>query len=98
MRRKKGQVRKGHGTMCNVCGMNCGRGGGLAKHMNAAHQLTYVQYKESYYGHGEVLTNSWNEQVATNNDDEATYTHTLVRVFTRPRSKRGVPKSASPSR
>jgi hypothetical protein len=77
--------------------MNCGKGGALAKHMKAVHNLTYDQYKDSYYGHADVITNSWNQQVATDNEEEATYTHTLVRVFTRQRSKRGAPKSASPS-
>ena len=97
MRRKKGAVRKGRGAMCNICGLNCGKSGALAKHVGTTHGLTYDQYKDSFYGQGEVLTNAWNQQLDTENDDEAKYTHTLVRVFTRPRSVRGAPKAASPS-
>jgi hypothetical protein len=96
-KRKKGEVRTGHGTMCNVCGLNCGKGGALRSHLQAAHNLTYEQYKESYYRHGQVINNSWKETVAIDNEGLATYTHTLVRNFTRQRSKRGAPKSASPS-
>jgi HTH-type transcriptional regulator/antitoxin MqsA len=84
-----GAVRKGRGMMCNICGLNCGKSGALRKHVEAAHGLPYERYKDSFYGQGDVVTNAWNRQVDTDNVDAATYTHILVRIFTRRRKARG---------
>ena len=43
-RRKKYAVSKGAGVMCNICGLNCGKGGALKKHVEGAHGAEYDKY------------------------------------------------------
>jgi hypothetical protein len=47
-KRIKNAVRKERGTMCNICGKNCGRGGPLKVHLKGAHQIDYDDYKKSF--------------------------------------------------
>ena len=62
--RKKGAVRKGHGTMCNICGINCGKGGPLKKHVEGAHEVDYKQYKACFYGKMKtLLADTWDDSV-----------------------------------
>ena len=96
-RRKKGSVRSGHGAMCNICGRNCGKGGPLKKHVEAAHQVSYDDYNKCFYGNVKtVLAEAWDDQVSTN-DGRTVIVHVLVRRFVGDTGHRGATKSV-PSR
>ncbi len=58
-RRKKGAVRPGHGARCLICGLECGKGGSLRKHVEGAHEVNYNDgYKRCFDG-GEFVLNEW---------------------------------------
>ncbi len=95
-RRKKGAVRYGHGAMCNICGLNCGKGGALAKHVQAAHKVKYSTYKRCFYDSAKtVIANAWDDSVSTKSGDTV-ITHVLVRRFIGDPGPRGVPRAARP--
>lgn len=50
MKKRKHAVRSGAGSMCNICGRNCGKGGALKKHIEGSHKVDYSQYKKCFYG------------------------------------------------
>jgi hypothetical protein len=51
VKRKKGAVRPGHGARCFICGMECGRGGSLKRHVEATHHVDYaIGYKRCFKG------------------------------------------------
>ena len=80
-RRKKNTVRKGHGIMCNICGLNCGRGGALKRHIEGVHQIDYETYKKCFYGNVKtILADSWDDNVSTSKGQKV-ITHILVRRF-----------------
>jgi hypothetical protein len=55
VRRKKGAVRPGHGARCFICGMECGKGGSLKKHVELGHNVDYdLGYKRCFKG-GDVV-------------------------------------------
>ncbi len=55
-RRKKGAVRPGHGARCLVCGLECGKGGSLRRHVEGSHHVSYHDgYKRCFYGGDAVL-------------------------------------------
>lgn len=92
--RKKGAVRKGHGVMCNICGVNCGKGGALKKHVEGAHDVDYENYKTCFYGDVKtILADSWDDSVKTKNG-ETVVTHILVRRFIGDPGIRGVTRAA----
>ena len=94
--RKKGAVRKGHGTMCNICGINCGKGGALKKHLEGAHEVDYDQYKACFYGEMETtLADTWDDSAKTT-DGETVITHVLVRRFVGDPGRRGVARTVRP--
>jgi len=93
-RRKKGAVRQGEGSMCNVCGLNCGKGGGLKKHIEGAHSVSYDDYKTCFVGSAKtVIADSWDDSVMTAGG-KSVITHVLVRRFVRTPNRRGVPRAA----
>jgi len=64
-RRKRGVVRSGHGVMCNVCGLNCGKGGALKRHVEVAHEVGYDDYKRCFYGKVKTLiADGWDDSVS----------------------------------
>jgi hypothetical protein len=80
--------------MCSVCGLNCGKGGALKRHIEAAHSIAYDTYKLLFYGDEKtVVVNSWDDSVNTD-DGRTVVTHVLVRRFVRDPGARGVPRSA----
>ncbi len=80
-RRRKGAVRRGHGAMCNICGVNCGKGGALRKHVEGAHKVKYEDYKKCFYGDvSHVLADTWDDQVSTS-AGKTVIVHVLVRRF-----------------
>ena len=88
--RKKGAVRKRHGVMCNICGVNCGKGGALKTHVEGAHGVDYGSYKACFYGEVRTtLADSWDDSVKTKNG-ETVITHVLVRRFVGDPGPRGV--------
>lgn len=92
--RKKGAVRKGHGVMCNICGLNCGKGGALSRHLKGAHGVDYATYKKCFYPEdAEFIADAWDDSV-TNEDGDPVVTHVLVQRFARDPGKRGVPRAA----
>jgi hypothetical protein len=92
--RKKNAVRKGKGTMCNICGKNCGRGGPLKVHIKGAHNMNYEDYKKCFYGTAKnILADSWDDSVSTKNGDTV-ITHVLVRRFVGNPGHRGVTRAA----
>jgi len=55
VRRKKGAVRPGHGARCLICGKDCGKGGGLKKHVGLIHNVDYeIGYKRCFNG-GDII-------------------------------------------
>jgi hypothetical protein len=93
-RRAKGAVRAGRGSMCNVCGVNCGKGGALKTHVQGAHGIEYDAYKKAFYGKAKtILADAWDDQVSTS-DGKTVIVHVLVRRFVGDPGKRGVRKTA----
>lgn len=92
--RKKGAVRTGHGVMCNICGINCGKGGALSKHLKAAHKVNYDAYKACFYPEASaIIADAWDDSVKSELGDTVV-THVLVRRFVGDPGKRGVPRAA----
>lgn len=92
--RRKGAVRRGRGVMCNVCGINCGKGGALKKHVEASHRVAYDHYKRCFYGKVKtVIADGWDDSVATNGG-KTVITHVLVRRFVGDPGPRGATRSA----
>ena len=92
--RKKNAVRKGKGTMCNICGKNCGRGGALKVHIKGAHHVEYEDYKKCFYDELKtLLADSWDASVKTTGG-KTVITHVLVRRFIGDPGPRGVTRSA----
>lgn len=93
-RRKKGAVRKGRGIMCNICGLNCGKGGALKKHVEGSHEVDYEIYKKCFYGHAKnTIADSWDDSVSTTKGDTV-ITHVLVRRFVGDTGHRGATRAA----
>jgi hypothetical protein len=95
-RRKKGQVRRGHGAMCNVCGRNCGKGGPLKKHIEGTHKVSYDDYKRCFYeGAATIVANAWDDTVNTAGG-RTVLIHVLVRRFIAEPGLRGASRAAKP--
>ena len=94
-RRRKHQVRKGRGVMCNMCGKNCGRGGALKKHVEAAHKISYRKYTRVFYGAGKVLVDSWDDSIRTSKG-RTVLIHTMVRRLVGEPGHRGATRAATP--
>jgi hypothetical protein len=94
-KRKKSAVRRGHGIMCNICGINCGKGGALKKHVEGAHSsISYENYVNAFYGRvATTLADSWDDSVKTKSG-KTVITHVLVRRFIGNPGPRGVTRSA----
>lgn len=96
--RKKGAVRSGQGVMCNICGLNCGKGGALKKHVEGAHQVDYDAYKKCFYGTVKtILADSWDDTVSTSNGDTVVV-HVLVRRFIQDPGPRGATRAVRKQR
>ena len=79
--------------MCNICGLNCGKGGPLKKHIEGAHQVSYDDYKKCFYGEAKtILANAWDDTVSTSNN-KTVITHVLVRRFIGDPGPRGATRS-----
>lgn len=92
--RKKGAVRSGHGVMCNICGVNCGKGAALSTHLKGAHKVDYAAYKACFYPQESVIiADSWDDSVKSESG-ETVITHVLVRRFVGDPGHRGVPRAA----
>jgi hypothetical protein len=95
-RRKKGAVLRGRGAMCNISGLNRGKGGALKTHIEGTHKIEYDDYKLCFYGEPKtIIANSWDDSVSTRNG-KSVITHVLVRRFVGPPGPRGVPRAAKP--
>ncbi|MCH7547087.1 MAG: hypothetical protein IID30_11875 [Planctomycetes bacterium] len=93
-KRKKGAVRPGKGVMCNICGLNCGKGGALKKHVEGTHDVDYDAYKICFYGEAKtVIADAWDDSVATTKG-KTVVTHVLVRRFIGDPGPRGATRSA----
>jgi hypothetical protein len=80
--------------MCNVCGINCGKGGALAKHVKGAHGVDYEDYKRCFYGGpATVLNDGWDDTVKTASG-QTVVTHILVRRFIGDPGPRGATRAA----
>jgi len=86
-RRKKGAVRKaqGYGARCDICGLNCGKGGALKKHVEGEHKVQYEDYKKCFRKTGRILINTWDESVKTPSG-RIVSTNVLVRRVIRKRN------------
>ena len=92
-RRKKHAVRKGHGSMCNICGRNCGRGGALKKHIEGTHNISYEDYLVCFYTEAKnIYADTWDAEVKTSKGNKV-LVHTLVRRFVGDPGKRGVTRN-----
>lgn len=93
-RRKKGAVRKGQGVMCNICGVNCGKGGALKKHVEGAHGIDYDKYKKCFYDEPQtIIADAWDDSVSTKSG-KTVITHVLVRRFVGEPGPRGATRAA----
>lgn len=93
-RRRKGAVRRGHGSMCNICGKNCGKGAALKSHIEGTHKVKYRSYKLCSYGESKtVIADSWDDSVRTTSG-KTVVTHALVRRFVVDPGPRGVTRAA----
>ena len=91
--KKKGAVRPGQGVMCNVCGLNCGKGGALKKHVEAAHGVDYDAYKKCFYGSAKtILADAWDDSVSTKSGDTVVV-HVLARRFIQDPGPRGATRA-----
>src|SRR5438094_10755 len=96
-RRKTGSVRRDHGAMCRVCGLNSGKGGALKRHVERAHDVTYSHYKTCFEGAARnIIVDAWNSSGRTV-DGTPVIIHVLVRRFVRDPGNRGVPMMAKAS-
>ena len=92
--RKRGAVKSGRGTMCNMCGLNCGRGGPLKKHVEGAHGVDYESYKKCYYGtKTRIIADSWDGKGKTPKGNTV-LVHVLVRRMVGDPGPRGATRSA----
>jgi len=92
--RRKGAVRKGRGVMCNICGLNCGKGGALKKHIEDGHKVKYESYKTCFYGKAKtILADSWDDKVRTKSGSTV-ITHIFVRRFIGDPGHRGATRAA----
>ena len=92
--RKKGAVRKGHGVMCNICGVNCGKGGALSRHVRGAQDVDYATYKKCFHPKGmHLIADSWDDTVV-DESGATVVTHVLVQRFVGDPGERGVPRAA----
>jgi hypothetical protein len=90
-RRRKHAVRKFHGTMCNICGKNCGRGGPLKTHLKGEHLVDYEIYMKCFYPDKvKLLANNWHDSNPGSSGSRAIY-HVLVRRIVSDPGPRGVP-------
>lgn len=88
-RRKKYAVRKGAGVMCKVCGLNCGKGGALKKHVEGTHKVNYDHYKTCFESKvATLIADTWDDSVKTSNG-HTVITHVLVRRFVGDPGERG---------
>lgn len=95
-RRRKWSVRTGKGVMCNICGLNCGKGGALKKHVEGSHSVGYEAYKTCFYGAAKtVLADSWDDSVSTSSGDTVVV-HVLVRRFVQDPGPRGATRAVRP--
>lgn len=81
--------------MCNVCGFNCGKGGGLSRHVLSAHGLQYDDYKKAFYSQDTLITDHWDDSVSTKSG-KTVILHVLVRRFVGDAGKRGVRGTGRP--
>lgn len=89
-RRRKYAVRQGSGAMCNICGLNCGKGGALKKHIEGTHGVSYEDYNKCFYGKVRTrIADAWDDSVRTHSGDTV-ITHVLVRRFIGDPGSRGV--------
>ena len=79
--------------MCNICGLNCGKGGALKKHIEGAHSVEYDVYKTCFYGKVKtVIAEAWDDSVSTRSG-KTVITHILVRRFVGDPGRRGATRS-----
>ena len=83
--------------MCNICGLNCGKGGALKRHIEGAHSVGYDQYTKCFYGSEvkTIIANAWDDTVSTSGG-QTVITHVLVRRFIGNPGRRGATRSATP--
>lgn len=93
-RRAKGAVRKGAGVMCNICGLNCGKGGALKTHIQGSHSVSYEDYKKCFYDEvSTIIADAWDDSVSTSRGNTVVM-HVLVRRFVGNPGPRGATRSA----
>lgn len=98
MVKEKYAVRKGHGSMCNICGLNCGKGGALKKHIEGAHEVPYEIYKKCFYSEVKtILADAWDDNVSTSKGDTV-ITHVLVRRLIGEPGARGATRTVLPKK
>ena len=94
-RRAKYAVSPGAGVMCNICGLNCGKGGALKKHVEGAHGIAYEDYKKCFYGEVKtILADGWDDSVKTSSG-KTVITHVLVRRFVGDPGPRGATRAVN---
>ena len=98
-RKAKYAVSPGSGVMCNICGLNCGKGGALKKHVEGAHGVDYDVYKNCFYGKEvkTIIADGWDDSVSTS-AGKTVVTHVLVRRFVGDPGPRGATRSVRPQK
>jgi hypothetical protein len=81
--------------MCNICGLNCGKGGALKAHVEGSHGVDYNAYKKCFYEEVKtVIADSWDDSVQTKSG-RTVVTHVLVRRFIGSPGPRGATRAAN---
>jgi hypothetical protein len=76
-----------------MCGLNCGRGGPLKKHVETIHGIAYDDYKKCFYGTVKtILADAWDDSVSTSRGNTV-ITHVLVRRFVGSTGPRGATRA-----
>jgi len=91
-RRRKGAARPGHGSMCNICGLNCGKGGPLKTHIEGAHKpVTYDAYKICFAEESKII-DAWDDSRSTSKGNKVVI-HALVHRFVLPAGSKKATRS-----
>jgi hypothetical protein len=81
--------------MCNVCGINCGKGGALRTHIQGAHKVSYDAYRRCFYGDDvkTIIADGWDDTIRTSKGQNV-LVHVLVRRFINNPGPRGATRAA----
>ncbi len=72
-------AKSGNPARCNICGLVCGRGGALKKHVEGAHKVPYDKYSLCFARGSTTSVDVWEKSTLPNH--ASSVTHVWVRRF-----------------